>query len=88
MGLPPKCPRCKNLCQSFENMIPAHIVFGCRPCRAFRLEKHSQWLIGVGYVLARLAEMAKESERDDEIHDEILNSDITDPRWINMSIEW
>ena len=41
----------------------------------------------VGYVLARLAEI-KESRRDDEIHDEILNSDITDPRWINMSIEW
>ena len=65
MSQPPMCPKCKMRCQRLENLIPGHVVFACLADRAFRLEKSSQWLIGVGYVLARLAEMAKESDRDE-----------------------
>jgi hypothetical protein len=87
MSQPPKCPRCKLPCQRLENLIPGHVVFACRADRAFRLEKSSQWLIGVGYALARLAELAAEADRDDKVFDEMWESPSDDPRWVTFIVE-
>jgi hypothetical protein len=84
---PPKCPRCKLPCQRLENMVPGRVVWGCRLHRAFLLEGHTRWLIDTPYVLAELAKLAAEADRDDKIHDEMWESPGDDPRWVTILLE-
>ena len=85
MSRPPKCPKCRTVCQRHEGMIKNHVVFACRPCRAFKLEKHSEWLVNVGYVLARLSELAAQIDGKDP--DDDLDSQLDDSKWVTIMIE-
>lgn len=67
------CPECGGLQDRKEGVIEGHVVLGCKACKLFWLEGDHQSCKNVN-DLKRAAEAIKR-------HNEMMESDINDPRW-------
>ncbi len=63
------------------SLVQDQTVYCCRDCRHVRLDGTAQWLPGGSGIVDQLRAMAGRIAADQTRHDQMMTSDITDPRW-------
>jgi predicted metal-binding protein len=65
-------------------LVQDHTVWLCRECRSVRLDGSDQWLSGGSGVIDQLRRMAGQVDQARSNEQEMMTSDISDPRWTRL----
>lgn len=79
----PACPTCGSRLESSKKLIEGVTVLRCRPCRQFRIEGDDAVIGPCPDPLTALRRRA-EAIRLARIDQEVVESDIDDPRWTKV----
>jgi hypothetical protein len=73
-----------------DKLLPGQIVLRCKSCKMLSVEGAGKWIKGGANwqerlkVAAGLTEMAADRDLQERRHQEMISSDISDPRWTRI----
>ncbi len=77
------CPRCGGRLDRSDRIIPDIVIIRCAPCRRYMLADDDRWYEAPTHdeVLTLLSARHEAMIRDEQRHIDLIESDISDPRW-------
>ncbi|HEV3311522.1 MAG TPA: hypothetical protein VG815_13500 [Chloroflexota bacterium] len=78
------CPKCYRPAERSKTLITGDTVFRCKPCNLFTVKDGSRWIPDGPPLVAALRFLAQIRDDDAERQRQIMESDISDPRWTQL----
>jgi len=78
------CPKCHQLAERSKRIINGQTVFRCKPCNLFTVKDGSRWIPDGPDLVAALRLLAQIRDEEAERFRQMMQSDISDPRWTQL----